>query len=92
LLARFGPCNKPGRRVSAAGFLSIYPPSAWIVLLAAGIAIGLLAGLLGVGGGIIAVPVLLGVFGRLGMVDATSTPLAIGTAQASVLIASLQPS
>ena len=30
--------------------LSIYPPTAWIVLLAAGLVIGLLAGLLGVGG------------------------------------------
>jgi uncharacterized membrane protein YfcA len=70
-------------------FLSIYPPLAWIALLAAGIVIGLLAGLLGVGGGIIAVPVLLDVFGRLGMADATATPLAIGTAQASVLIASI---
>jgi uncharacterized membrane protein YfcA len=69
--------------------LSIYPPAAWIVLLAAGIVIGLLAGLLGVGGGIIAVPVLLDVFNRLGMADATATPLAIGTAQASVLIASI---
>ena len=72
-----------------AHFLSIYPPIAWIVLLAAGIVIGLLAGLLGVGGGIIAVPVLLDVFGRLGMPDATTTPLAIGTAQASVLMASI---
>jgi uncharacterized protein len=69
--------------------LSIYPPSAWIVLLAGGIAIGVLAGLLGVGGGIIAVPLLLDVFGRLGLPDATATPLAIGTAQASVLIASI---
>ena len=69
--------------------LSIYPPTAWIVLLAAGLVIGLLAGLLGVGGGIIAVPVLLDVFIRLGMPDATATPLAIGTAQASVLVASV---
>jgi uncharacterized membrane protein YfcA len=72
-----------------AHYLSIYPPMAWIALLAAGILIGLLAGLLGVGGGIIAVPVLLDLFGRIGMPDATATPLAIGTAQASVLIASI---
>jgi uncharacterized protein len=69
--------------------LSIYPPTAWIVLLAAGIVIGLLAGLLGVGGGIVAVPVLLDVFANLGLPDTTATPLAIGTAQASVLIASI---
>lgn len=72
-----------------AHFLSIYPPMAWIALLAAGIVIGVLAGLLGVGGGIVAVPVLLDVFGQLGMPEATATPLAIGTAQASVLIASI---
>ena len=72
-----------------AHFLSIYPPMAWIALLVAGILIGLLAGLLGVGGGIIAVPVLLELFGRLGMPDEIATPLAIGTAQASVLIASI---
>jgi len=69
--------------------LSIYPPTAWIALLAAGIVINLLAGLLGVGGGIITVPVLLDVFNRLGMPDTTATPLAIGTAQASVLVASV---
>src|SRR5471030_2595777 len=89
LLVRFGPCNKPGRRVSVTHFLSIYPPTVWIVLLAAGLVIGLLAGLLGVGGGIIAVPVLLDVFNRLGMPDTTAAPLAIGTAQASVLFASV---
>jgi uncharacterized membrane protein YfcA len=72
-----------------AHFLSIYPPMVWIVLLAAGIVIGLLAGLLGVGGGIIAVPMLLEVFNRLDIPDATATPLAIGTAQASVLLASI---
>ena len=38
--------------------LSSYPPTAWIVLLAAGILIGLLAGLLGVGGGTLSTPVL----------------------------------
>jgi uncharacterized protein len=89
LLARLGPCNKPRRRVSLTQLLSIYPPTTWIVLLATGIVIGLLAGLLGVGGGIIAVPVLLDLFNRLGMLDATATPLAIGTAQASVLVASI---
>jgi uncharacterized membrane protein YfcA len=69
--------------------LSSYPLSAWIVLLASGILIGALAGLLGVGGGIVAVPVLLDVFAGMGMTEQTATPLAIGTAQASVLIASI---
>jgi uncharacterized membrane protein YfcA len=54
-------------------------------LLAAGGAIGLLAGLLGIGGGVIAVPVLLEV-----MADrADATAIAIGTAHAAVLLAAV---
>jgi uncharacterized protein len=68
---------------------STYPPAAWMILLAAGAFIGLLSGLLGIGGGIVAVPVLLDLFTALGMSDEVATPLAIGTAQANVLIASL---
>lgn len=52
-------------------------------LLAAGAAIGLLGGLLGIGGGVIAVPVLLE---RLGQDRAAG---AIGTAHAAVLLAAL---
>jgi uncharacterized membrane protein YfcA len=51
--------------------------------------IGLLGGLLGVGGGIIAVPVLIEVFGSIGVPAQEIMPLSVGTAQASVLIASL---
>jgi uncharacterized protein len=69
--------------------LSIYPPTVWIVLLATGVLIGLLAGFLGVGGGGIAVPVLLDVFAAMSLTEATAAPLAIGTAQASILLASL---
>lgn len=54
-------------------------------LLAAGAAIGLLAGLLGIGGGVIAVPVLLEVFG--GGDDGAA--LALGTAHGAVLLAAL---
>jgi uncharacterized membrane protein YfcA len=72
-----------------AELLSIYPPATWFALLATGVAIGLLGGLLGVGGGIIAVPVLLEVFRGMGLPTPVGVPLAIGTAQASVLIASL---
>jgi uncharacterized protein len=39
-----------------ADLLSIYPVTVWAALLTAGIVIGLLARLLGVGGGIIAAP------------------------------------
>ena len=56
-----------------------------LALLAAGAAIGLLAGLLGIGGGVIAVPVLLDVLG--GRPDAAA--VAIGTADAAVLLAAL---
>jgi uncharacterized membrane protein YfcA len=69
--------------------LSIYPPTVWIVLLAAGGVIGLLAGLLGVGGGVVAVPVLLEVFAAIDVPESTAVPLAVGTAHASILIASL---
>jgi len=69
--------------------LSIYPPTDWILLLAAGAFIGLLSGLLGIGGGIVAVPLLLDLFAGLGMSQEVATPLAIGTAQTNVLIASL---
>jgi uncharacterized protein len=68
--------------------LSIYPPGVWLALLATGVLIGLLAGFLGVGGGVVAVPALLDIFALLGVSEATATPLAIGTAQASILVAS----
>lgn len=69
--------------------LSTYPPAAWAVLLATGVLIGLLAGLLGVGGGIVAVPVLLEVFTLNGIAEPLAVPLAVGTAQASILVASV---
>lgn len=68
--------------------LSAYPPGAWAALLATGVLIGLLAGLLGVGGGIVAVPILLEIFEFIGIGEALATSLAVGTAQASILIAS----
>jgi uncharacterized membrane protein YfcA len=72
-----------------ADLLSVYSPTIWIVLLATGALIGLLAGLLGVGGGIVSVPVLLAVFAAMQMPDATALPLAVGTAHANILVASL---
>jgi uncharacterized membrane protein YfcA len=49
--------------------------------------IGLLAGLLGVvGGGIVAVPVLLDIFSIMGLGEAKAVVLAVGTAQASILV------
>ncbi len=72
-----------------ADLLSTYPVTLWLVLLATGLLIGLLAGLLGVGGGIVAVPVLLELFASIGLDETMGVLLAIGTAQVSILIASL---
>ncbi len=69
--------------------ISAYSPSIWLVLLAAGALIGLLAGLLGVGGGVVAVPVLIEVFDAMGLEKGTAVSLAVGTAQANILVASL---
>ena len=69
--------------------LTIYPPTVWIVLVATGLLIGILAGLLGVGGGVVSVPILLDVFTAMGISQASATSLAIGTSQACILIASL---
>ena len=68
---------------------SAYPPAIWLVLVAAGAVIGVLAGLLGIGGGVVAVPVLLEVFSILGMAPDRSVAMAVGTAQANIMIASL---
>ncbi len=71
-----------------AELFATYPWSVWGVLLATGVLIGLLAGLLGVGGGVVAVPVLLEIFETSGMAEPTPIALAVGTAQASILVAS----
>jgi uncharacterized membrane protein YfcA len=59
-------------------------------LLAAGFATGLLAGLLGIGGGGILVPVLYEVFGALGVDDAVRMHLAVGTSLAVIVPTSLR--
>ena len=75
--------------VPVAALFSAYPPAIWVLLLGTGLLIGLLAGFLGVGGGVIAVPILLDVFTLMGLDEAGATALAIGTAQASILVASV---
>lgn len=72
-----------------AELISAYPPGIWLALLATGLVIGVLAGLLGVGGGVIAVPVLLEIFEAIGIDGARSIALAVGTAQATILVTSL---
>lgn len=69
--------------------LSTYSPAVCLVLLATGVLIGLLGGLLGVGGGVIAVPVLIEVLPLAGVAEPLVLPLAIGTAQANILLASM---
>ncbi len=78
-----------GEYGSVETLLSTYPPGAWAALLGTGVLIGLLAGLLGVGSGIVAVPVLLEIFEFIGIGEPLGVPLAVGTAQASILIASV---
>ncbi|NKC34089.1 TSUP family transporter [Falsiroseomonas selenitidurans] len=64
-----------------------YSPTGVLVLLLAGGLIGAIGGLLGIGGGIIAVPVLLEILARPQLAAADATGLAIGTAQAVVVLA-----
>jgi len=54
-------------------------------LLAAGGLIGVLAGLFGVGGGAISVPVLFEAFGRMGTPEDVAMPLAVGTSLAMIV-------
>lgn len=69
--------------------LSAYGPWGISILLIAGAAIGAIGGLLGIGGGVIAVPVLLELFAGFGIPPAEGTALAIGTAQAVVVLSAL---
>ena len=61
-----------------------------VALLAAGFATGLLAGLLGIGGGGILVPVLYEVFGSLGVDEVVRMHLAVGTSLAVIVPTSLR--
>ncbi len=60
------------------------------ILVAAGIASGLLAGLFGVGGGAVLVPVLYQLFGFLDVASAVRMHLAVGTSLAIIIPTSLQ--
>ncbi len=60
------------------------------VLLVAGALTGVLAGLFGVGGGALMVPVLFETFGFLGVDDAARMPLAVGTSLAVIIPTSLR--
>ncbi|MCG5527214.1 sulfite exporter TauE/SafE family protein [Halorhodospira halophila] len=60
-----------------------------LIYLGAGCLAGATAGLFGVGGGIVVVPVLLLIFPVLGVAPAVATHLAIGTSLATVVVTSL---
>jgi hypothetical protein len=59
-------------------------------LIAAGAVTGVLAGVFGVGGGAVIVPVLHDLFLFLGIPDAVSTPLAVGTSLAIIIPTSIR--
>ena len=61
-----------------------------LALSAAGIFAGVLAGLFGVGGGVILVPVLFEVFGAIGVGDDVRMHLALGTSLATIMLTSLR--
>ncbi len=61
-----------------------------IGLLAGGVATGLLAGLFGVGGGAIIVPVIYAVFGLMAVPEEVRMPLAVGTSLAVIIPTSIQ--
>ena len=58
------------------------------LLITGGIA-GVLAGLLGVGGGIVIVPVLFWIFDILGVPDAVAMHLAVGTSLSTIIATSI---
>lgn len=60
------------------------------LLLIAGGVVGFLAGLFGVGGGAVSVPVLYEAFGAMGLDDSVRMPLAVGTSLALIVPTSLQ--
>lgn len=59
-------------------------------LIAAGAAIGLLAGLFGVGGGAVSVPIFYEVFGSLGYPPEIAMPVAVGTSLAVIIPTSIK--
>lgn len=61
-----------------------------VALLVAGAATGVLAGLFGVGGGAVIVPILYEVFGILGVADDVRMPLAVGTSLAIIIPTSIR--
>lgn len=59
------------------------------LLLATGVVAGVLAGLLGVGGGIIIVPILFHLFSAFGVATDLAMPLAVGTSLSTIVLTSI---
>ncbi len=61
-----------------------------LALLATGVVAGLMAGLLGVGGGLVIVPVLYYLFGALEIDEAVKMHVAVGTSLATIIVTSIR--
>ena len=61
----------------------------WLFFAGLGAFAGLAAGLLGVGGGLIIVPVLIYVFQQMGFADSVLTHIAVGTSLATIVLTSI---
>ena len=61
-----------------------------VILLASGAVTGVLAGVFGVGGGALMVPVLYEAFGFLGYAEAVRMPMAVGTSLAVIIPTSIK--
>ena len=61
-----------------------------LALIATGVVAGLLAGLLGVGGGIVIVPILYNVFSAIGVAEEVRMHLAVGTSLATIIPTSIR--
>lgn len=71
------------------GLLASYGPWGALVLVLAGVVIGAIGGLLGIGGGVVAVPVLLSVLGGGTLTPDRLLPVCIGTAHLVVALSAL---
>jgi len=78
--------------VSFAEFAPEYLALFGVALLITGVIAGILAGLLGVGGGIVIVPVLFHMFTALGIDDSVRMHLAVGTSLATIIPTSIRSS
>ena len=70
-------------------WLDLFPPALVAELLALGVCAGFLAGLFGIGGGMLMVPFMTIIFSRRGVDSSLSVKMAIATSMATILFTSL---